>query len=89
MPIDQQSLNALRWAKPHQAALGVAAVIGASLMAVRHWQDSGRYIGRCFAFMGYENGWCHYLSEYGSWFLFGAVVGGGLVYVVRLLQIKK
>jgi len=81
-------MNPLHWRREHQIALAVAAALGA-FVGLLYGFNYVRGVPGCSWF---DTGYCHdaysaYLRAVLKWPLFGAIIGGGIVYVRQLLRI--
>lgn len=79
-------MNPLDWPRPHQVALVIAAVVGALVGVVVGYFSycTGFGADGCVSF-GY---WRSQPFRFGGfwWGVFGAAIGGGIVYARRLLS---
>lgn len=79
-------MNPLRWSREHQIALLLLIAIGAAL---------GVVIGFFAWSAGRDRGTFSYYLTYPSyngvyyWGVFGAVIGGGIMYAIKLVRLQK
>jgi hypothetical protein len=76
-------MNPLAWPRAHQIALVLGAILGAVIMVVVGLM----YRGVNYGILTSESGLVWSASAI-RWAILGAVLGGGIIYVQRLLQTK-
>ncbi len=88
-------MNPLRWRREHQIALAIAAALGGIACVVIGYfvysvglgdgaEDFGNWVQAPFSFFLYQYPVYDFASA--EWFTFGAIIGGAVVYVGRLLR---